>query len=204
MLNFGKFLNKKNIFAFVIFLILIAGGLFWWWQSNKEIKGSPDDYIIKETEEGTFVENKKAGLVVKVPEGWEVKKIKDIEEGSFIVQTSNIEGKRINDVLVPPLAQGCGIEIAINYKKLNFEEIEQDVKEIYWRLEVTDQKFERIIVDNKEALKNIVNAKRVGPMIGVYIPLSDKVYSFTLIWGPDEKEKCIQEFENFLETISIQ
>ena len=203
MPNFKKFLNKKVIFIFVVLVILVGGGFFLW-QSNKGIKGSPDDYVIKETAEGKFVENKKAGLVVKVPEGWEGIKIKDIEEGSFIVQTSDIEGKKINDVWMPPLAQGCGIEITINYKKLNFEEIEQDVKEIYGRLEIIDQKFEKIIVDNKEALKNDVDTKSAGPMVGVYVPLDDKVYSFTLIWGQDEKEKCIQEFDKFLETISIQ
>ena len=200
MANFKKFLNKKAIF--VIILILIAGGFFWW--QNREIKGSPEDYVIKETEEGTFVENKKAGLLVKSPEGWEMKKIKDIEEGSFIIQTLDIEGKENNDIVMPPLTQGCGIEIGINYKKLSFEEIEQSAKEIYLRLEVTDQIFERMTVDNKEALKNVVNTYYAGPMIGIYVPVSDRVYSFTLIWASDEKEKCIQEFESFLETISIK
>ena len=59
-------MKKKIIIALV--LILIALGGFFYWQ-NREIKGSPDDYVIKETAEGIFVENKKAGLKVKSPEG---------------------------------------------------------------------------------------------------------------------------------------
>ena len=195
-------MSKKIIILIVIFLLLIVEGIFWW--QKKEIKGSPADYVIKETEAGKIVENKKAGLTVKVPEGWDGKKIKDIEEGSFIIQTLDIEGKEINDVVMPPLIRGCGIEIAINYKRLSFEEIEQDVREIYTRLVLIDQRFERITVDDKEALKNIVDTETVGSMMGVYVPIMDKVYSFTLIWGLDEKEKCIEQFDKFLETVSIQ
>lgn len=194
-------MNKKFIFSLVAILILIIGGFFWW--QNRKIKGSPEDYIIKETTEGKIVENKKAGLTVKIPDNWEGTKIKDIEEGSFIIQTSDVEGKKNNDVVMPPLTRGCGIEIGINYKKLSFEEIEQSAKEIYLRLGATDQTFERTKVGDKEALKNIVNTQYAGPMIGIYVPVIDKIYSFTLIWGPDEKEKCIQEFNKFLETVSI-
>ena len=68
----------------------------------------------------------------------------------------------------------------------------------------TDQKFERIRVNNREALKNIVNTQYAGPIIGIYIPVINRIYSFTLIWAPDEKEKCVQEFDKFLETVSIQ
>ncbi len=202
MLNLGKILNKKVIFVFVIFLILAAGGFFWWWQ-GREIKGSPEDYVIKETPEGKFVENRKAGLSVKIPDDWKGINIEDIEEGSFIIQTSDVEGKKINNVIMPPLTQGCGIEIRINYKKLTFEEIEQSAKEIYLRLGAIDQKFERTRVDDKEALKNIVNTQYAGPMIGIYVPVSDRIYIFTLIWGAEEKERCGLEFDKFLETISI-
>lgn len=197
-------MNKKIIIPIIIvvLLILVAGGVFWW--QKREIKGSPEDYVIKETAEGIIVENKKAGLTVKVPEGWEAKKIKDIEEGSFIIQTLNIKGKKINDAVVPPLTQGCGIEIKINYKKLSFEEIEQDVKEIYRRLGLIDQKFEMVMVANKKALKNIVETETKGPMTGIYIPAKDKVYSFTLVWAPDEKEKCTEQFAHFLGTVSIK
>jgi len=194
--------NFKIIFPLLFILILASGGFFWW--QNREITGSPEDYVIKETEQGRIVENKKAGLTFEVPEGWKGTKIKDIEGGSFIIQTSDVEGKKNNDVAMPPLTQGCGVEIGINYKKLNFEEIEQDAKEIYTRLVLIDQRFERTRVDDKEALKNIVNTQYTGPMVGIYVPVNDKVYSSTLIWNLNEKEECMEQFNEFLETVSIQ
>ena len=76
--------RKKIVFLIIIILLLIiAGGVFWWWQ-KREIKGSPEDYVIKETAEGRIVENRKAGLIVKVPESWEVKRM-DVEEGVIIL-----------------------------------------------------------------------------------------------------------------------
>lgn len=203
MLNLGKTLSKKVVFIFVIVLILAAaaGGFFWW--KNRGIKGSPDDYVVREINQGKIMENKKAGLTIVVPEGWEYKKVKDIEGGSFIVQTSNISGKKVNDLIMPPLTQGCGIEVGVNYKKFSFTEIEQSLREIYAKLVVIEQKFEITKVNNKEALKNIVDSQYAGPMIGIYIPVIDKMYSFTLVWSSNEKEKCIQEFDRFLETVSI-
>ena len=82
MPNFNKFLNKKVIFVFISVLILIVVGLFFWWQ-NREIKGSVNDYVIKETIQRTIVENKKAGLSVKIPEGWQTEKM-EAEEGLMI------------------------------------------------------------------------------------------------------------------------
>jgi len=202
MLNFKKFLNKKVIFVFVIFLILSAGGFFYWW-GNREIKGSPEDYVIIETEEGKFVENKKAGLVVRVPEGWEAEKIELFEEGSAVIQTLDIEGEKRDGVAVLPLTRGCGIEITITYKALNFDEIKKEAREIHWMLVPISEEFEEVIINNKKALKNTWESKAKGPMIAIYIPAGNKVYTFTLAWAPNEKERCIQEFESFLETISI-
>jgi len=64
-------MSKKVIFSLIVILIL-AGGGFFWWRQGREIKGSPEDYVIKETAEGRFVENRKARLSIKAPEGWEV------------------------------------------------------------------------------------------------------------------------------------
>ena len=194
-------MNKKFLFLFVFVLILAVGGFFWW--QGREIKGSPEDYVIKETGEGKIVENKKARLIIKVPEGWEAEKIEFLKEGSVVVQTSNIEGENRDGIVVPPLIRGCGIEITMTYKALNFEEIKNEAKEIHWMLVPIFEEFEEIVINNKKALKNTWENKTKGPMIAIYIPTDNKVYTFILAWSPDEKEKCIQEFESFLETISI-
>ena len=202
MPNFKKFLNKKVIFIFVIFLILAAGGFFYWW-ANREIKGSPEDYVIKETEEGKFVENKKAGLVVRVPEGWEVKKM-EAKEGSVLIYTSDVEGKKWNDMIVPPLVKGCGMEVSVVYKKMNFEEIKEKVKTIHWGLQIKSEEFKEITINNHHALQNTFDSEVLGSVIAVYIPKENKLYDFDLYFVLDEKETCVQEFDKFLETVSIQ
>jgi CRISPR/Cas system CSM-associated protein Csm4 (group 5 of RAMP superfamily) len=91
----------------------------------------------------------------------------------------------------------------MTYKALSFEEIKKEAKEIHWMLVPIFEEFEEIVINNKKALKNTWESKTKGPMIAIYIPTDNKVYTFTLAWAPDEKERCIQEFESFLETISI-
>ena len=110
-------MSKKIVISIVVILILVGGGFFWW--QGREIKGSPEDYVIKETKEGKIVENKKAGLIVKVPEGWIEKKI-ELLEGSVVLTTQDIEGRWEDEMIKPPLKKGCGIETAVIYKEMNF------------------------------------------------------------------------------------
>jgi hypothetical protein len=81
--------------------LILAGGFFYWWQ-GREIKGSPEDYVIRETTEGKIIENKKAGLTVKAPEGWGARKI-EFGEGSVAFDTKDIKGIWRNEMINPPL-----------------------------------------------------------------------------------------------------
>jgi len=199
--NLGKIGKKKIIISVIIVLILVAGGFFWWWQ-GREIKGGPDDYVIKETEEGKIVENKKAGLSIKIPEGWTTEKIEAFE-GSVLICTPEITGRKNGELVSPPLTKGCGIEISVIYKKMNFNEIKEEIKAIHWGLNIKSEEFEEITINNRSALKNIFDSEFLGPATAVYIPTENKLYDFDLYWAPDEKERCVQEFDKFLETISI-
>ena len=202
MLNFSRILNKKFLFVFIFILVLAAGGFFWW-QNGKEIKGSPEDYEIIETAEGIFVENKKAGLIVKAPEGWEVKKM-EFFEGSVTFNTSNIEGRIEDNMVKAPLKKGCAIDVALVYREFSFEELKEEIKEMHAGLGILSEEFEIITINNQQVLKNIFNSKFIGPGIGIYFFGKNKTYSFALYWAPDEKERCIQEFDSFLEAISIR
>ena len=202
MLISGKILNRKVVFIFVVVLILCVVGGFFWWQ-NREIKGSPADYIIKETAEGKIVENKKAGLAVEVQEGWEIKKM-ETEEGSMVIHTLGVEGKNWNEMVVPPLTKGCGIDVSVVYKRMDFEEIKDEVRRIHWSLNIKSEEFEEITINNYSALKNTFDSEILGSAISIYIPSKNKLYDIDLYWAPDEKEKCVQEFDKFLETVSIQ
>lgn len=192
--------KQKLIILAIIILVLVGGGLFYW--QNREIKGSPEDYVIKETSAGVFVENKKAGLTIKVLEGWEVKKI-ELLEGSVVFYTSDIEGKKQDEIVTPPLEKGCGIEIAVVYKKMDFEEIIKEIKDIHTGLGIKSEEFEIITINGQQALRNTFDSLLLGPGIATYFTQKNKLYSFCLYWALDEKEKCVQEFDIFLETASI-
>jgi len=191
--------KKKKLVILAIIILVLGGGLFYFWQ-NREIKGSPEDYVIIETEEGKFVENKKAGLTVKVPEGWEVEKIK-FSEGSIVFYTPDVDERWLNELI--PLEKGCGIEMAVVYKKMNFEEIEREIKRIHAGLGIRSEELEEITINNRQALKNTFDSIVLGPGITTYFTQKNKLYSFGFCWGPDEKEKCVQEFDKFLGTVSI-
>jgi len=196
-------MGKKYIFVLIfVSFLLIAGGVFYWWQ-NREIKGSPEDYIIRETKEGKIVENKRAGLTMKVPEGWVEKKIEFLE-GSVTFDTPDIKGRWEDEMVKPPLEKGCTIEAAVVYEKMNFDEIKEEIKEIHAGLGIKSEKFEMVTINNRQALKDMFDSKFLGPGMAVYFINKNKLYSFAVYWAPEEKERCIQEFNKFLETVSIQ
>ncbi len=197
-----KLRNIKIIFLLILAFIVALGGTFWWWQP-REIKGSPDDYVIKDTAEGKIVENKKAGLVVKVPEGWEAEKINE-KEGFLILYPARTTTEWQDEKISLPLKSGCFIDVSIVYEKMDFADIKLDIKYILSGLTVKSQEFEEIMVNNHQALKNIFDTEKIGAGIGVNIPLDNKEYVFYLYWGSDEKENCTQEFNKFLETVSIK
>jgi len=195
--------NKKIVFLIIIILLLIiAGGVFWWWQ-KREIKGSPEDYVIKETAEGRIVENRKAGLTVKVPEGWETKKM-EAEEGLMVFYSPDIKGELQNDKIIPPLENGCIIHANVAYEVMDFTSLKLQAKYNLALLDVESEEFEEVMISNYQALKTTADTKKIGPAIGVDIPHKDKTYSFLLIFTPNDKDSCIQEFDKFLETISIK
>lgn len=193
--------KKKILISVLVILVLGAGGFFYWWQ-NREIKGSPDDYVIKETPEGKFVENKKAGLTVRAPEGWIVKKTESLF-GSVVFYLPETEGEWRNEMISPPFTKGCGIETSVIYKKMDLEEIKQEIKAIHWGLKVKAEEFEEITVNRYQALKNSFDSEILKSAMAVYIPVGNRVYDFDLYWAPDNGEICIEEFDKFLATISI-
>ena len=201
MLNFGKILNKKIVIPIIIVVLILVGGGFFWWQW-REIKGSPDDYVIKETAEGKIVENKKAGLTVKVPEGWIEEKI-GVEEGSVIFYSPDAEGYR-PDKIRPPLKKGCIIETAIAYKKTTFEELKKEIEEAHKSLIIKSDEFKMIEINGRPALKNISNSIDIGPSVDIYLLAENKFYGLGVSAGLEDIEKCSQEFDKFLETVSIQ
>lgn len=173
-----------------------------WLQGRGTIEGSPDDYLVRDTEQGEFVENERAGLRVKVPDGWTVEKI-DVMEGSMVFYSPDAQGVRPGRIR-PPLEKGCIIETAVAYKKTDFEEIKREIKEVHQDLVVKLDEIEMVEVNGKQVLKNNFESIELGPSVNLYYVLEDKFYGFSVYATPGEIEKCSQEFERFLETVSIK
>ena len=186
----------------ILLVLIIVGGIFYLWQ-KRETKGSPEDYVIKETAEGIIVENKKAGLKVKVPEGWEVQKM-EFEEGAVTFYSPKAELEWRDERIVLPIKKGCMIQTTIVYKKMNFTQIEKEARETHLIMGVKSEEFEEIAINNYRALKNAFETPNFGPSIGVYIPVKNRVYSFYVVWSDGEKENCLREFNKFLEVVSIK
>ncbi len=193
--------KKKIIILTIVILAVAVGGVFYWYL-NREIKGSPDDYTIEETETGKIVKNERAGLTVRIPEGWIEEKM-DIMEGSMVFYSSDAEGYR-PEKIKPPLKQGCIIEVAIAYKKTNFKEIKKEIEEAHKSLGMKSDEFEIIEVDGKPALKNIFNSVDLGYSVEIYIPNRDLLCGLRISAGPEYIKQCSQEFDKFLKNISVE
>jgi len=193
----------KVIFIIVVLLILLAGGFFYYWK-NKEIKGTPEDYIIKETAEGKFIYNKKAEFTAEIPENWAAKKMgtnDGLEEGAIVLFSSDTE-KELQKAL--PLKKGCLIFLKTLYEKLDLAEIKMEAMYTHSTWMVESQEFEETTINNRQVLKSMFNTLATGPGVGIYIPQNNKTYWINLFWEVDQKEECIQMFDNFLKTISIE
>lgn len=213
-MNF-KIINKKIFISIIVILIFISGGVFLWWdkienyleRKEMEIVIAPSkDYIIQETSTGKFVENEKDGFKVQVPEGWEVEIGMDIggyvSERKVTLYSSDFSYR-------PP--QGCLIEIQISRLKEEKEGFlvkgADEVREMieYYKereTEVEESSFrEVILVDKHEALKRTKVLKgEIGKHISIEIPVENRVYSFEFVLF---SERCDQEFDRLLETVSI-
>ncbi len=194
-----------------IILLLVAGGVFYWWKQIRETPSQdwntagsspPEDYIVKETPEGKIVENKKAGLIFRIPEGWELRKP---EFGNFISLYSPdaVEKKTVL------MEKGCKITIEIKYINVKINSIKENLEKNIWS-SISQNKYDIVKIDNRESLKYITEDKELNLYHSeFYIPFcnllsKNKLHSFGLTTNLEDKEKCSQEFNKFLETVLIK
>lgn len=222
MPNIKKFLNKKIISVFIIFLILIAGGLFFgqWkeYQKDKEfgemIAGEllnfgllPKNFIENETSEGIFLGNEDIGINFKVPKDWE-----------FVGYMNDFIDLKSPDYEYDPNSfdriKGCLTTIEISYYSLftssNLINRIERIREGNLQFENKDDEIEIIKISGKDALKSTKRGERFSEEglkeiieVGIPFPKTIAEVKFTTVISEDEP-KCIQEFDEFLETISIQ
>lgn len=228
---YTKTMKKKIVFSLIGILILLiaAGGFFWWQESGKKLRefekyrqemetiyASPKDYVVKETAEGKFIENEKDGLTVKVPQGWRVEKTTELLE---------LEGETVK-LLSPdfnsekgPLKGGCIIKIMVVRNSESLIRDANTVRDFIIESQKNPEKMKNFgynesyeaieIANNRQALKKVSLIKsedgmEIGKYIRVEIPIGDKIYSFETAFIFQNPIDCNQEFNKFLETVSIK
>lgn len=188
-------------------LLLAGGGAFWFIPhlislGAGQVKGSPDDYVVREVGQERIVENKRAGLTVEVPDGWIIEKM-DIEQGSMVFYSPDAQGIRPGKVR-PPLKKGCMIETAVGYHKMDIEGVRREIRAAHEELAMKIDEFEVLEINGFQVLKNTNDCIELGPSIAAYIPNGDRLLGASVFMSPKETDQCSQEFDKFLETVKIE
>lgn len=209
-----NFSNKKVIVILVLILLLAAGGVFWW-EHYKQVRVEKiieeiADYIVEETPEGKVIKSKDGNLSFKVPDGWKLKK-----EGKYIIVPVWIMSPELfenyksyredSEANFFNSKEGCLIEVGFDKEGVSsLKDLEERIKEAHQSFGLeTWGSFETVEIDHNQALKNMLVSSLLGHYMGVFIPFNGKVYGFGVYSGEEYKERCAQEFNKFLETISI-
>jgi len=220
---------KKIIFLIIIVVLILGAGGFFWWQEDKiesfleskkrekMVAPSKDYFVIKESGE-KFIINKKDGFKVKIPTEWEVESEDNME---ILESDREVTLYSRNFSYRPP--EGCLVRIQINrLEKIWIEEYGVDfimypfegveeVKEminVYKEATLEEKESMRekgteiILVDQRESLQEtIILSENIGKYITIKIPTENKVY---ILRSTQLSGECDEEFDKFLETVSIK
>jgi len=171
-----------------------------------------EDYKVKEGPDGKVVENKKAGLVIPVPDGWSVETGLHVGEGGVLFLSP--DAKHDSDVGVF-LQEGCeAIAHMVQYKALDPD---VGIYADYVRNEIADlQELEQGDLSEKQSLVKIDSYWGVRSTYGdisetpqevsVEVPIKDKVFFIEaplVLMEEGKRRACFEEFDRFLQTIEI-
>lgn len=203
-----KIMKKKIIISLIIILLLVVGGVFWWRQNRETppekwetAKVSPrEDYIVKETPEGKLVENKKVEISFQIPNNWTLNEATSSFMSDISLYSPDAEIGEKSYLL----QNGCKVSVKVTYIKTNVDTIERVLKEKFTWSSMILNKYERTEINNRIAVKHIFEDENLKMyVIGIHLPIKNKVYEIMLDAASQDKEQCEIEFDKFLETISI-
>jgi len=201
-------MKKKIIILIVIILILVAGGGFFWWQKREtpiekweaaKVSREEDYKVTKETPEEKIVENKKMGLIYKIPKDWILEKG---DPTTFYSPDTEFKGKR-SDIL----EKGCKMYVWASYVKTNLDTLKKFIDANFSKFSsiIKIDNSSTIKVSNYSALKHKYHVESLGMWyISVDFPSKNKLYKIVLFNPIDENERCEEEFYKFLETVSVK
>ena len=201
---------KKIILVVVIVLFLVVGGFFWWQNRETPVEKWDEaevsrraDYNIKETPEGQFIENEKAGISFLIPKEW----ILEDDPSYFSRISFHNPDAKFDEKRSYILEKGCVIDVYINYIKTNLDTLEKFINEDFSKSSsvIKVNKSSKTKISNYTALRYEYDAENLKmAYISIDIPSKNNLYKILLSNPIQEKERCIQEFDKFLETVSIK
>lgn len=215
-----KIMKKKNLILVltVVILLLIVAGVFLW-PHYEQIKIEKDleklvDYAVRNTPEGKVIESKDGRIEIIVPEKWRIRGEKNNMVGPIYVldieasevyqeeKQANIS-KLIKDLL--ELKTGCLFIIGYIEKEESLEDIERKAKEFSQDIKLlSESAFSLREIGRYEGLQHVLDTVNNGYWIDFSVPTEGKTYVFSIVFHRNNINKCSQEFDKFLETVSIE
>lgn len=196
--NFLKFsLGAVTMIAFGAALYFAASYYKEWKDKNNVAQQQkPDEIIITELPNGEkLVENKTEGVSVKVASGWTI-------DGTMEQFYSPETEKQTNP---GSIEVGCKIATNVSLSNLSIQDLEKKLKMEHLELYTVEKDdFIPFTIINHESLKNILKTSEFGKSTSVYILTGGKLYSLSIMSSAQDEEKCSQEFDKFLQTVSIK
>jgi len=166
-----------------------------------------EDFTKTEVDGKTILENKDIGLRFTVPQGWETG---SSSWSNISLVSPDFEPLR-NDSSAAPLPQkGCWIDIIFSLNSTNgiSYDFVNDLANLegYAENNSTDtSKYEKIEINSLNAVKythTLTNGE--GSNIFVQIPRDpNKVFAFYVYLFGQDKERCLEEFNSFISSVSI-
>jgi len=203
-------MNKKHkiIIVVVLMLALITTGYFCYKKVQEDKIGLISfENIKKEIINGEInIENEKVGLSFSFPDDWQIVN----DDIGLSINSPNFIS--INDrVFIPQ--KGCRISVSVEGQKDDNTEY-SDLKymiedENYVNSKNADKiKYEIIELSGLKGVKNQFFMANVfnnqGDVIAIYVPYDNKIYYFEVDLFGEDRDVCLQEFNNFLSTVFIK
>ena len=202
----------KIIIAVVFILALAVAGIFYYNKAQEDKMGpvSFESFKRIEADGKVFMENKDIGLKFEVPEGWEVENLvwsaisMASQDFEAFTDESPLPKKGCLININPEIqVQGSDYDLDYTYNK----QIIDDKNALAAR-NVGNEKCEIIEISGIKSVRDSLfidsNLNNQGDYIDISIPYNNVVYRFeTYIFG-ENKDSCLEDFNQFLKTISIK
>jgi len=219
-------MQKQVLIIGAVVLVIVIGGIFLSLTKSSlpedEYSTTPTqwsqagDYKIEETPTGTVVTNETAGFSFKVPAGWSVEGESGELEQEYILSILSPDATFEKDELGNNVGilGGCILNIETEYQKDTVTALKtriSSVKENPGRYERDTSREEVVEISEKIALKTSLTPppdseyyKQFGESVRIELPLEEEsIVRFGIRFLRNDKEKCLEQFEEFLNNFEV-